>query len=564
MDNLNVTIPWPGWKVVRHIGSGSYGDVYEIERENYGEKEKAALKVMTIPQSRGEIEEKYASGYDEASVRGFYKQYLEKIETEYRLMKTLKGSSNIVYCEDSCEVEHEGDIGWDIYIRMELLEPLNKLLLKRNLTEEEIIKLGKDICRALKACEAENIVHRDIKPGNILLSKYGDFKLGDFGVARTMDHTTHATKAGAELYMAPEVIRREAYGKEVDIYSLGIVMYTLLNKGRMPYLPIDRAATPDEVDDAFDRRVRPAEKSQFRLPAPAYGSDALKRIVLKACEYRKEDRYQTADEMLKDLERLTLGGLEDVTYPAPEEGEADKDTVTEIDDAEEHTISDVIEIEDPPTEGNNWTGDQKTDDVVLDGEGDALYDPPTEGVRFEIPSKPRREDKPVSPKEQPEQSHPDLGPQPEKVRKGEFWDVVFRKGKRRYPKLSSISLFAFCVMLMFFDNGLISWESLLMCCAPVVLPIITYNGPKHSKAKSIIAGALGFFVGSWFMPVLSIIVFREPFVGNTFKDGLSALTEYVGGYWGILFWMFLVLLYTWNGIVASLAVYEISMGYIKK
>ena len=306
MNNLNVMIPWPGWKVVRYIGSGSYGKVYEIEREYYGEKEKAALKVMTIPQDRGEIEDAFTEGYDETSVRDLYMDYLMEIRKEYHLLKKLKGlSNNIVNCEDYREIEHEGEIGWDIYLRMELLEPLNKVLQKRELTEEEVIKLGKDICQTLKVCERERIVHRYIKPGNILLSKYGDFKLGDFGVARTLDHTTHATKAGAELYMAPEVIKREAYGKEVDIYSLGLVMYTLLNKGRLPYLPIDRPATKDEKADAFIRRITPSAIGRIKLPLPADGSDALKRIVLKACEYRKEDRYHTADEMLKDLEILS-------------------------------------------------------------------------------------------------------------------------------------------------------------------------------------------------------------------------------------------------------------------
>ena len=299
MKTLDIMIPWEGWKAVRRIGSGSFGTVYEIERELHGEKEKSALKVITIPNDPGEVDANYADGYDDASIRDLYKGYLKEIWDEYNLMRKLKGHPNVVSCEDYYELEHSDEIKWDVYIRMELLTTLQKHINNQGgkLSEQEIIKLGKDICKALVACDEKNIVHRDVKPGNILVSEYGDFKLGDFGVARTMDHTTHATKAGAELYMAPEVIHDESYGKDVDVYSLGLVMYWLLNGRRMPFEPIDRPPTAQEKKDAYFRRV-----SGESLPNPADGSDALKNIVLKACAYKKEDRYQSAGEMLADLE----------------------------------------------------------------------------------------------------------------------------------------------------------------------------------------------------------------------------------------------------------------------
>ena len=73
---------------------------------------------------------------------------------------------------------------------MELLTPLQKVTKERLLSEEEVIKLGKDICKALILCESRNIIHRDIKPDNIMISKFGDYKLGDFGVSKVMSHTT--------------------------------------------------------------------------------------------------------------------------------------------------------------------------------------------------------------------------------------------------------------------------------------------------------------------------------------------------------------------------------------
>lgn len=96
-----------------------------------------------------------------------------------------------------------------------------------------MIRLGKDICRALILCEERNIIHRDIKPDNIMISRFGDFKLGDFGVARVQ--VTRRTRQRWErtAMQAPEVEHMQKYGKEADIYSLGITLYWLLNNRRM-------------------------------------------------------------------------------------------------------------------------------------------------------------------------------------------------------------------------------------------------------------------------------------------------------------------------------------------
>ena len=118
-------------------------------------------------------------------------------------------------------VEHTEGIGWDILIRMELLTPLIDHIHKEKLSRKDVIKLGIDLCKALELCQKYNIVHRDIKPENIFISDNGDYKLGDFGIARTLEKTTGAlSKKGTYVYMAPEIYRDEEYGSNVDIYSL--------------------------------------------------------------------------------------------------------------------------------------------------------------------------------------------------------------------------------------------------------------------------------------------------------------------------------------------------------
>lgn len=121
---------------------------------------------------------------------------------------------------------------------MELLTPLNTYYTTYPPTEADVIRLGIDMCRALEVCAKENIIHRDIKPSNIFVSEHGDYKLGDFGVARHLEASCRElSKKGTYDYMAPEVYRDSVYDARADIFSLGIVLYKLMNNGRIPFLP---------------------------------------------------------------------------------------------------------------------------------------------------------------------------------------------------------------------------------------------------------------------------------------------------------------------------------------
>ena len=108
--------------------------------------------------------------------------------------------------EDYKVVEKKDEIGWDIYIRMELLTPFNSYVCDKTLSEQEVIKLGIDLCTALELCARRNIIHRDIKPENIFVNPFGDFKLGDFGIARKLENVTGGlSQKGTYNYMAPEI-----------------------------------------------------------------------------------------------------------------------------------------------------------------------------------------------------------------------------------------------------------------------------------------------------------------------------------------------------------------------
>lgn len=302
MERSFQNVTWPGWETVDILGHGNFGTVYKIQRTTRGRTEYAALKVIRIPREESEIAKLRQDDYDDESITQYYADCLNKIEDEYAMMAELKGYANIVYCDDYFSQPHEDGFGWDIYIKMELLTPL-KAYLPAEIPEAQVVSLGIDICNALKRCEELNIVHRDIKPENIFVSKEGKYKLGDFGIARTMEGTTGGTKTGTFDYMAPEVNNSKAYHTEVDIYSLGLVMYWMLNERTGPFLPLGgKKPTPSMKQASWDRRF-----AGEQIPAPQNGSEELKAIVLKACAYDPKKRYQSAKDMLFALEALKAG-----------------------------------------------------------------------------------------------------------------------------------------------------------------------------------------------------------------------------------------------------------------
>ena len=347
MENFeNICLPWRDWKIVKDLGGGTYGRVYEIERTISGIQEKAALKIVSRPKNKDEIESYYNEGYSKADLIASYESEIQNYVQEYKLMKELQGESNIVSCDDFTMVPHEDGIGGDIFIRMELLTSLQQILRERSLSEQEIIKLGKDISHALVLCESKNIIHRDIKPANIMVSQFGNYKLGDFGVSKIMDHATFATPMGTPEYQAPEVVHMERYGQAADIYSLGITLYWLLNNRRMPFIDANQQITLVVKNEAMDRRYR-GEK----LPAPKNGSAKLKKIVLKACEYNPEERYASAQEMYDALDALENGKI--LSDPVPVEDPESTGGTDEI-SMDPVTVEDLGST-DGQTGGNSWS-----------------------------------------------------------------------------------------------------------------------------------------------------------------------------------------------------------------
>lgn len=302
-----MTPTYGSWEVVRKIGSGSFGKVYEIQKKEYGYTYKAALKVISIPQSDREVESARLEGMDDTGIRQYFLSIVQEIVKEYEVMFKLQGNTNIVNYENHMIKEHENGIGWDVMIQMELLTSLNQYIRNHSFSRRDVICLGIDICRALERCQKFNIIHRDIKLDNIFVSKQGDYKLGDFGIARTVEKTMlEMSKKGTYSYMAPEIYRGGAYGFSVDTYSLGIVMYRLLNNNRTPFMP-PYPVTPRYQDQEIAIRRRMSGEA---LPYPANDHTRLAEIVLKATAYDPKERYSSPTQMREELEAILYSETE--------------------------------------------------------------------------------------------------------------------------------------------------------------------------------------------------------------------------------------------------------------
>ena len=141
---------WPEWEIIEKIGEGSFGKVYKARRTEQGKTFYSAIKVITIPSTQGELSSVRSETPDEKSVKEYFYSLVKDCIQEVSTMEYFRGNSHVVAVEDYKVVEYLDDIGWDIYIRMEYLTSFLDYCAGKALTEEEVIHLGIDLCRALE------------------------------------------------------------------------------------------------------------------------------------------------------------------------------------------------------------------------------------------------------------------------------------------------------------------------------------------------------------------------------------------------------------------------------
>ena len=290
MNTINLPKKWSSWEITGEIGKGSSGTVYCMEKTTHNRTKRTALKVIELSASSEKDMMMISVFGQKEIVKNSLAKKVENYKNEIKMMETLRGCKHIVEILDHEILSEEDGLKWTIYIQMEYLQTLPERLASESFSEDEVHRLGRDICDALNACERNGIIHRDIKPANIFWSDKAGYKLGDFGIACLAgESSVNTASTGTLNYMAPEVYHEQSFDQTVDIYALGMILYRILNNGCGPFI-----AEPEE--SAKRQTLRKAVTRRMdgeKLPAPVSDSP-LTDAVLKACSFDPKDRFQSA------------------------------------------------------------------------------------------------------------------------------------------------------------------------------------------------------------------------------------------------------------------------------
>ncbi len=262
------------YRILNILGRGGMGVIYKAVQEPLNRT--VALKVL-MPMD------------------GNHEESSKRFEIEARAISLLQHQNIVSIFEYGEEFDHP-------FFAMQFVDGVDlgkRVAEKKVMSYLEIIDIAKQICRGLRYAHEKNVVHRDIKPQNVLIDKNGCTLLSDFGIAKVFQYsgiTVTGMAVGTPEYMSPEQAEGRSLDVQTDIYSLGIVMYEMVTK-RPPFVG--------------DNPVAIAYKQVHELPIPpsVKRKDMPKRlelIILKALKKDKKDRYRSVEEMLDHLDSVDI------------------------------------------------------------------------------------------------------------------------------------------------------------------------------------------------------------------------------------------------------------------
>lgn len=260
------------YQIVRELGRGAMGVVYEGRDPNIGRR--VAIKTARC---------------DVLSGSGMANELMTRFLREAQAAGALN-HPNIITIYDA------GEENGVAYIAMEFLEggDLRRLIDNRcSLALEDIAKMGADICEALAAAHDQGIIHRDVKPANVIVLPNGHVKVADFGIAHVSDSnlTQDGAMIGTPHYMSPEQFMGQKVDGRSDLFSVGIILYELLTG--------DKPFGGESVAAVMQRTLKsePIPPSELNYAMP----DALNQVVLKSLSKRPQQRYQNGRAMAAAL-----------------------------------------------------------------------------------------------------------------------------------------------------------------------------------------------------------------------------------------------------------------------
>ncbi len=263
------------------LGRGGMGDIYKATQKHLNRT--VALKVLSPHLSRNE-------------------EFSQRFEIEAKAISLLQ-HQNIV------SIYEYGEEKGLKFFAMQYIEgeDLSKRIAgKKTIPVSDIVAFSKQICRGLRYAHSRNVIHRDIKPQNVLLDENNICKLSDFGIAKIFEQkniTMTGMAVGTPEYMSPEQAEGSAVDIQTDIYSLGVLIYEMLAK-RPPFTGNNPVA------------VAYKQVHEYPVPPSAHRKDIPKRlelIVLKALKKNRKERYRSIEEMLQDLDTVNVDTISNDT-----------------------------------------------------------------------------------------------------------------------------------------------------------------------------------------------------------------------------------------------------------
>jgi serine/threonine protein kinase/tetratricopeptide (TPR) repeat protein len=263
------------YQIIEELGKGGMGEVYKVFDTKI--KEKIALKL---------IKPEIAS--DKATI--------ERFSNELRFARKIRH-------KNVCQMFDLGEAEGTHFITMEYVsgEDLKSMIrMSKSMSVGAAVNIARQVCEGLAEAHRLGVVHRDLKPGNIMIDREGDVRIMDFGVARTLKEkgvTGAGVIIGTPEYMSPEQVEGKEIDQQSDLYSLGIILYEMVT-GRRPF----------EGDTALSIALKhkteiPRNPRELNAQVP----EGLSRLILRCLEKDKRTRYQSADEVLTELIQVEEG-----------------------------------------------------------------------------------------------------------------------------------------------------------------------------------------------------------------------------------------------------------------